>query len=65
MSNNSHGCHSFGNRWCEPVQTKRQIIVDFLYLDLSICERCQGTESNIDEVSGGIKGRRFWNGNDY
>lgn len=56
MSNNSHGCCSCGNGCCEPEQTKRQIIVDFLYLDLSVCERCQGTESNLDEAIDQVSG---------
>ena len=34
---------------------KRQIIIDFLYLDLSVRKRCQGTETNlydaVNEVS--------------
>jgi len=28
---------------------KRQIIIDFLYLDLSVCTRCQGTDTSLDE----------------
>lgn len=30
-----------------PVQ-KKKIMIDFLYLDLTICQRCQGTETNMD-----------------
>lgn len=41
-------CCSCGNDSCTPKQQKKQIIIDFLYLDLSVCERCQGTESNLD-----------------
>jgi hypothetical protein len=29
---------------------KRVIIIDFLYLDLSVCTRCQGTDSSLDEA---------------
>lgn len=29
---------------------KRQLIIDFLYLDLTICSWCQGTESSLDEA---------------
>ena len=29
---------------------KRRIVIDFLYLDLSVCTRCQGTDSNLDEA---------------
>ncbi|PKM96431.1 MAG: ferredoxin [Firmicutes bacterium HGW-Firmicutes-1] len=29
---------------------KRRITIDFLYLDLSTCERCQGTDTSLDEA---------------
>lgn len=29
---------------------KRQIIIDLLYLNLSICKRCQGTETNLEDA---------------
>jgi hypothetical protein len=29
---------------------KRQIKIDFLYLDLSVCTRCQGTDTSINEA---------------
>lgn len=29
---------------------KRKIVIDFMYLDLSICTRCQGTEDSIEEA---------------
>lgn len=32
----------------ETLEHKKKIIIDFLYLDLSICNRCQGTETNMD-----------------
>jgi len=32
-----------------PRQNKR-IVIDFLYLDLSICTRCQGTEAVLEEA---------------
>lgn len=31
-------------------QEKRQLIIDFLYLDLTICSWCQGTETSLDEA---------------
>lgn len=31
-------------------KAKRQITIDFLYLDLSTCERCQGTDTTLDEA---------------
>jgi len=33
---------------CCSESIKKEIKIDFLYLDLSVCERCQGTESNLD-----------------
>ena len=40
---------------CEDVNTNqidesKKIIIDFLYLDLDICTRCQGTEEGLDEA---------------
>ncbi|NMC28070.1 MAG: DUF2703 domain-containing protein [Syntrophomonadaceae bacterium] len=29
---------------------KKQLIIDFLFLDLSVCTRCQGTDSGLDEA---------------
>lgn len=29
---------------------KRQIIIDLLYLNLSMCKRCQGTETNLEDA---------------
>ena len=29
---------------------RKQIVIDFLYLDLSVCERCQGTDLSLDEA---------------
>ena len=38
-----------GNK--EEVTTDRnKITIDFLYLDLSVCTRCQGAENNLDEA---------------
>lgn len=39
---------------CTPEQNiateKKRIVIDFLYLDLSVCAPCQGTESILDEA---------------
>ncbi len=39
---------------CKPVQEdkseRRKIEIDFLYLDLSVCTRCQGTDNSLDEA---------------
>ena len=32
------------------LTAKRHLHIEFLYLDLSVCERCQGTESNLEEA---------------
>jgi len=33
------------------IQTgKRRITIDFLYLDLDVCERCQDTDTSLDEA---------------
>ena len=52
-----------GGSCCPPGHNGKQLLIDFLYLDLSVCERCQGAESNlnqaIDEVSGVLKAAGF------
>ena len=35
---------------CCNQESKKEVKIEFLYLDLSVCERCQGTESNLDEA---------------
>ena len=63
MSNESSGCCSCSSGCCRSEQEKKQLYIDFLYLDLSVCERCQGTENNLDEaieeVSGVLKAAGF------
>ena len=34
---------------CVIQTTSRHLDIEFLYLDLSVCERCQGTESSLEE----------------
>lgn len=29
---------------------KRELVIDFLYLDETVCERCQGTDNSLDEA---------------
>ena len=43
-------CCSCGSSCCQPEQAKKEVIIDFLYLDLSVCERCQGAESSLEEA---------------
>lgn len=28
----------------------KKVVIDFLYLDLNVCQRCQGAEQNLDEA---------------
>lgn len=53
-SNNMQTCCRQGQGCCsEPhntSQSKRKVIIDFLYLDLSVCVPCQGAEGSIDEA---------------
>jgi hypothetical protein len=50
MDEEQSGCCSCGSGCCGPAPEKRPIVIDFLYLDLSVCERCQGTETNLEEA---------------
>lgn len=51
---NSSGCCSCGPACCgsvpEPQVTKKPIVIDFLYLDLSVCTRCQGTDQSLEDA---------------
>lgn len=47
MAENTCGCRCTDSGCCSPPQIKK-LTIDFLYLDLSICERCQSTEKNLD-----------------
>ncbi|MHC1721010.1 MAG: DUF2703 domain-containing protein [Clostridiaceae bacterium] len=62
MDNKSASCCSSGSSCCKPAE-KKELTIDFLYLDLSTCERCQGTETSldqaIDEVSVVLKAAGF------
>jgi hypothetical protein len=47
----SSGCCSCGSsNCCTPEPERKKITIDFLYLDLAVCERCQGTETNLDQA---------------
>jgi len=65
MNEKSGSCCSCGSDCCKPESkpAKKKIAIDFLYLDLSTCERCQGTEDSldrsIDEVSAVLKAAGF------
>jgi hypothetical protein len=47
MTKCSCGCES---DCCETIQQNKKINIDFLYLDLSVCERCQSTEGSLEEA---------------
>ena len=51
---NNGGCCSGTKGCCETVEEVKpninQLVIDFLYLDLSVCTRCQGAENNLDEA---------------
>jgi len=51
-SSSGSSCCSCGPGCCDvPKDTnKRRIVIDFLYLDLSVCTRCQGTDSALAEA---------------
>lgn len=63
MDKNSSCCCAGSGDCCSPKLEKKKITIDFLYLDLSVCERCQGTENNLDDaindVSGVLKAADF------
>lgn len=42
-------CCSGGSGCCGEM-VKQELHIEFLYLDLTQCERCQGTESNLEEA---------------
>lgn len=43
----SDGCYSSLNK---PDINMRELVIDFLYLDVTICERCQGADKSLDEA---------------
>lgn len=59
MRNNACDCGCGNSGCCAPKQEEKRLTIDFLYLDLSVCERCQGADNNLDEaikeVSGVLK----------
>ncbi|WP_434512066.1 DUF2703 domain-containing protein [Desulfitobacterium sp. AusDCA] len=54
MSNANNGCCGSGSSCCSPKielkSSKRQLVIDFLYLDLSVCNPCQGTNEVLEEA---------------
>ena len=56
-------CCSGGSSCCPPERERKQIEIDFLYLDLSVCTRCMGTDASleaaIEDVSGVLRAAGF------
>lgn len=51
MNKTQKCCCSGSDDCCTPKQhTAKKFIIDFLYLDLSICTRCQGADKALDEA---------------
>lgn len=53
----SSGCCSCGPSCCAPApkpQGRKSVTIDFLYLDLSVCTRCQGTDHSLDDALGEV-----------
>jgi|SRR5690554_2721815 hypothetical protein len=61
--NDKSRCCSCKAGCCGQERDNKQIVIDFLYLDLNVCKRCQGAETNLDkaleEVSGLLKAAGF------
>ncbi len=51
-----YGCCSAASTCCSPGADRRSLVVDFLYLDLSVCQRCQGAESSVDQAVQEVSG---------
>lgn len=54
------GCCSGSTGCCsskeETKVERKQIVIDFLFLDLSVCTRCQGAENSLDEALKEVSG---------
>jgi len=50
MSDNSGCCSCGSSNCCTPEPERKDITIDFLYLDLTVCERCQGADTNLDQA---------------
>lgn len=53
MKSKQLGCCSCSGGCCNEVNVnndKRKIVIDFLYLDLTMCDRCQGADKNLEDA---------------
>jgi len=49
--NSQTSCCCTDNSTATSIQPeKRQFLIEFMYIDLSVCTRCQGAESNLEEA---------------
>lgn len=55
MVENSTKCACGANSDCCAPKTKKQIVIDFLYLDLHTCDRCCETEKTLSEALLSVK----------
>ncbi|NMC56742.1 MAG: DUF2703 domain-containing protein [Eubacteriaceae bacterium] len=51
MAECSCGC---SNDCCKPAYENKKIKIDFLYLDLDVCERCQSTDDSLGQAIGDV-----------
>jgi len=53
LFNSAGGC-SCGSDCCDTLKDtgndEKRIVIDLLYLDLSVCTRCQGTDTSLDDA---------------
>jgi len=49
-------CCCSAENCCGQTQLKKPIFIDFLYLDTTVCGRCQDTEAALDEAVFGVAG---------
>lgn len=47
-------CRCSSDDCCGQPQPKKPIFIDFLYLDTTVCGRCQNTEKALDEAVSGV-----------
>lgn len=47
---NKQPCCSGKSSCCSPTPAKKVIAIDFLYLDLTVCTRCNGTDQSLEEA---------------
>lgn len=60
MADTKNSCCSCGPGCCGPAKQglteTKDFVIDFLYLDLNVCSRCQGTDKVLDEAVSDVFG---------